>query len=387
MGQQKRVRLAITARNQEEADRIRFVVHSNGFSLADTFINPRHTYHVASRSQYDIFITCQNFHDMSGLTLIQSLRGTGNYGLESHLVLVDSLDSELMVVLAECNIRYVIQKPFNSEHISQKLESLWKEECHLPPAEIAYREAHAAFHSGLSEMAMNLTAKFIKDNKPNEKCLLLLGDIFSKLEKYEEAGKVYEKAREIFPQSYVAAHKIARLLMEQKRDDEAVLLLDDLARLSPLNLEILANTGLANFEIGQYEESRAAMLKLKQLDRERKDANQILARIAIREGNYESSFRILVDSHTAIELCEVLHREAEAMRKQNSYVRVIDFYLKHIEMMNDHPFLFDLYYRLGLAYQDIFDQIQAKRCLEKALEHEPSYEPAAAALSQLTTKI
>jgi len=274
----KDVRLAITARGQEDASRIVHVAQSLKFKQFDVFLNTRDTYQAAVRRQYQMFITYQNFADMSGLTMIQSLRETGNYGLEPHLVLVDSLDRDVMVVLAEHNIKYVIPKPFDSGHILQKLESLYHEELHLPEEEKAFREAHAALASGLVDMALDLAMNLVKNHRPLEKSFLLLGDIFMKLGRHEDAHKVYQKARDIFPQSYVPTHKIAKLLMKEKRFDEAVPLLDELARLSPLNLEILANTGLSNFETGRYEEAKAAMHKLKVLDRTRKDANEVLAR-------------------------------------------------------------------------------------------------------------
>ncbi|MDQ3234882.1 MAG: tetratricopeptide repeat protein [Pseudobdellovibrionaceae bacterium] len=386
MARDRKVRLAITARESEEVNRIKFVARSLGFSTTDTFNSPRHTYQVASRSQYDIFITYHSFQDMTGLTMIQSLRETGNYGLESHLVLVDILNRDLMVVMAEHNIKFVLQKPFNSDHISQKLESLWQEECSLTPVEKSYREAHAAYQSGLNDMALDLTVRLVRDQKLHEKSLLLLGDIFLKTGRDEDARKVYEKARESFPQSYIPAHKIAKLLMKQNRYAEAVEMLNELARLSPLNLEILANTGLANFQIGHYDAAKAAMSQLRTLDRERQDANEILARVAIQEGDYVNGLKFLSASHGPSELCEVFHREADVMRQRNAFVRVIDFYLKAIEMLGDHPFLFDFYYRLGLAYQDIYDDSNAVRYLQKAVDLEPSYEPAASALRKIREK-
>ncbi|HET9236676.1 MAG TPA: tetratricopeptide repeat protein [Oligoflexus sp.] len=379
----KDVRLAVTARGQEDAARIVHVTQSLKFPNVDVFLNTRDTYQAAVRRQYQLFITYQNFADMSGLTMIQSLRETGNYGLEPHMVLVDNLDRLIMVVLAEHNIKYVIPKPFDSSHILQKLQSLFHEELTLSEEEKAFREAHAAMSSGLVDMALDLATKLVKSHKPLEKSLLLLGDIFLKLGRHDDARKVYQKARELFPQSYVPTHKIAKLLMKEKRFDEAVPLLDELARLSPLNLEILANTGLSNFELGRYEEAKAAMKKLKTLDRLRKDANEVLARVAMRAGDFRGSLAALQDSHGSKELFEVLHREVQTMREQKAYVRVIDFYLKFIEMMQDHPYLYDLYYRLGIAYQDIFDEMNAKRYLKKALQMEPDYEPAALALTKM----
>jgi tetratricopeptide (TPR) repeat protein len=379
----KDVRLAITARGQEDATRIVHVAQSLKFQNVDVFLNTRDTYQAAVRRQYQMFITYQNFADMSGLTMIQSLRETGNYGLEPHMVLVDSLDRNVMVVLAEHNIKYVIPKPFDSSHILQKLQSLYQEELHLSEEEKAFREAHAALSAGLVDMALDLATNLVKTQKPLEKSLLLLGDIFLKLGRHDDARKVYQKARDLFPQSYVPTHKIAKLLMKEKRFDEAVPLLDDLARLSPLNLEILANTGLSNFELGRYEEAKAAMNKLKALDRLRKDANEVLARVAMRAGDYRGSLEALRESHGSVEVFEVLQREVEAMREQKAYVRIIDFYLNYIEMLHDHPYLYDLYYRLGMAYQDIFDEVNAKRYLKKALQIEPDYEPAALALKKM----
>ncbi len=378
----KEIRLAITAPTTDDAKRLTHVTHSLGFSNSDVFQTPRLAYEVASRKQYEIFITYQDFEDMTGLTMIQSLRATGNYGLESHLFLVNRLDPELMVILSELNIKYVVQKPFNSDHISQKMQSLWQDECNLSQAEQLYREAHSAFQSGLYEMSLDLAVKLIKEHKPAEKHLLLLGDVFLKLDRHAEAQKSYQRARELFPQSYVPAHKIVKLLMKEKKFAEAAPLLDELTRLSPLNLEILANTGLSNFEIGEYERSKSAMARLKALDKERKDANEILARIAIREGDYRGSLKLL-SQHDSARLCEVLHAEVETLRQQQAYVRIIDLYLKFIEMLENHPMLYELYYKLGIAYLEIYDEIKARTYFQKSLSLESSYQPAVLALTKL----
>ncbi len=381
----KDVRIAITAQGKDEAAMLHHVSRNCGFEKSAHFDCPRTTFEEAKRQQFQLFITYHDFPDMSGLTMIQSLRSTGNYGLEPHILLVNQIDHDVLVVLAENNIKYAVQKPFHSDHINQKLASLWQEEQHLSAFEKDYREAHAALQSGLLEMAYDLAVKLLKTHKLHEKTLLLLGDIEIKMGRNAEARKFYEKAQTSYPDSYVATHKLAQILMSEGDFAQAAELLDKLQKLSPLNIEILANAGLSNFEIRKFKEAQSAMARLRFLDYKRQDANEILARIAIQEGNFQAAMRFLKDSHDSKGIVRVLKVEGNVFADRNSHLRMIDMYLSMLSLLEDQSQSFEIYYHLGEAYAEIYDLFNAVKYLKKSVELNPDFGLARNALKRYSS--
>lgn len=382
----KEVRIAITAQNTEEAAMLHHVTRSCGFDKSKVFANPRETFEQASRQQFQLFITHHDFPDMTGLTMIQSLRASGNYGLEPHLFMVNQINHEVMVVLAEHNIKYVVQKPYSSDLVNQKLSSLWKDERNLSAFEQDYREAHAAFQSGLLEMAYEMAIKALKTHKLQEKILLLLGDLELRMGRPSEARKFYEKAQSSYPDSYVATHKLAQVLMKEGNFLKAAALLDDLQKLSPLNIEILAHAGLSNFEIGKFPEAKSAMSRLRFLDHKRKDANEILARVAIQEGDLRNAVEFLKDSHPSEDVVRVIKREGLTFADRNSHLRAIDMYLSAIKILGPIPEAYDLNFQLGMAYAEIYDHFNAVRYLKRSLELKPDFEMARQAYNQFSSE-
>jgi tetratricopeptide (TPR) repeat protein len=382
----KTTKVAITARTKDEGDMLSHVARACGFEQLQVFSSPRVTFEVAKRNQFQLFITHHDFPDMSGLTLIQSLRATGNYGIEPHLFLVDALTPEIMLVLVENNINHVLAKPFSADRTQQKLTHLWQGELNITPAEQEFREAHAAMSSGLMEMAQELAIKNLRTHGPMEKLLLLLGDVETKLNHPVEARRYYDAAQKFNPKSSLAAQKLAQTYMLEKDFAKAAELMNELTKLNPLNLELLANAGLSNYEVGNLDEAKDAMSRLQGLDKERKDASEVLARVAIKEGDYETAMKQLKGTHDQKELVQMLNNEGVRLSHENEIDAAIAMYLKCITIIGENPYIYALHYNLGLAYNKHHDKANAITAFKKSLELKPDFEKAASALSKLEAK-
>lgn len=382
----KTTKVAITARTKDEGDMLSHVARACGFELLQVFSSPRVTFEVAKRNQFQLFITHHDFTDMSGLTMIQSLRATGNYGIEPHLFLVDVLTPEIMLVLVENNINHVLAKPFSADRTQQKLAHLWQSELNMTPAEQEFREAHAAMSAGLMEMAQELAIKNLRTHGPMEKLLLLLGDVETKLNHPVEARRYYDAAQKFNPKSSSAAQKLAQTYMLEKDFAKAAELMNELTKLNPLNLELLANAGLSNYEVGNLDEAKDAMSRLQGLDKERKDASEVLARVAIKEGDYETAMKQLKGTHDQKELVQMLNNEGVRLSHENEIDAAIAMYLKCITIIGENPYIYALHYNLGLAYNKHHDKANAITAFKKSLELKPDFEKAASALSKLEAK-
>jgi tetratricopeptide (TPR) repeat protein len=383
---EKTIKVAITARTKDEGDMLSHVARACGFEQIQVFSSPRVTQEVAKRNQFQLFITHHDFPDMTGLTMIQTLRATGNYGIEPHLFLVDNLTPEVMLVLVENNINHVLAKPFSADRTHQKLAHLWQGEVNMTPAEQEFREAHAAMNSGLMEMAQELAIKNLRTHGPMEKLLLLLGDVETKLNHPAEARRYYDAAQKFNPKSSAAAQKLAQTYMLEKDFAKASELMNELTKLNPLNLELLANAGLSNFEVGNLDEAKDAMNRLQGLDTQRKDASEVLAKVAIQEGDYDTAMKQLQGTHDQKELVQLLNNEGVRLSHENDIAAAIAMYQKCIKIIGENPFIYALHFNLGLAYNKQHDKANAILAFRKALELKPDFEKAASALSKLEAK-
>lgn len=383
---EKSTKIAITARTKEEGDMLQHVTKACGFEQVQVFSSPRVTIEVAKRNQFHLFITHHDFPDMTGLTMIQTLRSTGNYGVEPHLFLVDHITPEIMLVLNENNIGHVLTKPYSADRISQKLQHLWKEETQMNAAETEFREAHAAMNASLMEMAHELAIKNLRTHGPTEKLLLLLGDIETRQNHPAEARRYYDAAQKYNPKSAPAAQKLAQTYMQEKDFAKAAELMNQLTKLNPLNIELLANAGLSNFESGNMDEAKDAMSRLHSLDNQRKDASEILAKVAIKEGDYDTAMKHLQGSHDQRELIQILNNEGVRLSHENQTAAAIAMYVKCIKIIGVHPHVYALYYNLGLAYHKQGENDNAIIWFKKALELKPDFEKAANALGKLEPK-
>ncbi len=383
---EKTIKVAITARTKEEGDLINFAAHACGFEQIQVFSSPRVVIEVAKRNQFHLFITHHDFQEITGLTMIQTLRATGNYGIESHLFLVDHFTPEIMLVLQENNIHHVLTKPYSSDRVQQKLMHLWKEETTMSPAEKEFREAHAAMNSGLLDMASELAVKNLRTHGASEKLLLMLGDIESKLNHASEARRYYDAALKLNPKSSAASHKLAHTYMLEKDFAKASELMNELTKLNPLNIELLANAGLSNFEVGNLDIAKTHMTNLQGLDSERKDASEILSKVALKEGDYAEALKQLKGTHDQKELIQIFNNEGLKRSHEDDAAGAVGMYLSSIPLIGEHPYAYVLYYNLGLTYLKLHDQTNARQAFTKALELKPDFEKAATALSRLEPK-
>ncbi len=383
---QKEIKIALTARSKDEGTVLSHTVHGCGFDNIQIFTNTRDTLEVAKRVQFQIFVTHNDFPDMTGLTMVQALRATGNYGIESHLFLIDNISPETMLVLVELNIHHALSKPYSVDRVSQKLLHLWKEETHITPAEQEFREAHAALCSGLSEMAHDMSIQIVKAHGPSEKVLLLLGDVAMKEERPLEARKYYEAAKKFNPNSSLAIHKLAQTYMQVKDFTHAAELMKDLAKLNPLNVELLANFGLSSYEVGNMNDAKAAMGKLQSLDKNRKDASEILTKVAINEGDITLAMKNMGEGRDTKELIQLINNEGIRLSQRNDVAGAIRMYTQSIKVIGSHPAIYAIFYNLGLSYMKAHDNENAKIWLKKALDAKPNFEKAMTALARLEPK-
>jgi tetratricopeptide (TPR) repeat protein len=382
MPMNKSSRIAIVAKDKSEGDSLAGVMRAIGFHNLQIFEGAKAAYEVCIREQFPIFVIHNELLDMTGLTLIQKLRATGNYGAEAHLLLVDEISELFLPILQEFNIKYVLPKPFHPEKIQKKFNSLFIEESNLTPFEKDYRAALSSLAAGMTDMAREMAIDALKTHGHHEKLLLLLGGIELSVGHPDKARPFFHAALKVNPLSAAATHKIGKTYLMEKDFTKAAEMLNHQMKLNPLNIELLLNAGLSNYESGNLDLANQAMTQLHGLDTQNKKAGEIMATIAIKEGRILDACDVLQDSHDQSELVQFLNNEGVKLSQNNDVPGAIKMYTKCLEAVRNNPYIYAIYYNLGLAYAKIQQHELALDCYKQALKCKPDFERASQAIAR-----
>lgn len=373
-------------RSKEEIDFFSRVLKSLQLDRIESFDNAKDAYEVVIRKQFQLFITRMEVAPFSGIVLIQKIRETGNYGLETHLFVADKIDQDILNSLNNLDINYVLVKPFTYDRISQKMKHIFNTEKKISAVEIKYREAKSAFGNNLLDMAEEISVNLLKENSNYEKIYVLLGDIAFKRKDYAKANQYFDQALHLNPKDSVAFHRKAQIFMAENRYQEASDILNKLTSLDPYNIKLLENAGLSNYEIGNKEKASEIMTKLNTIDSGNVVANHTLAEIAADRGDFDQMLDIAASSLNAKDLVSFLNNKAVKLSKENPE-QAIKLYEKSLKLLADNPYSYAIYYNIGLSYKKLGELQFAKTYLAKAIEAKPDFEKAVNSLKKIMSDL
>ncbi len=182
------------------------------------------------------------------------------------------------------------------------------------------------------------TFKSLHDKYPESTfILLILGNTYDAMGRLGDAIETYKRAAKISPDYFVLYYRMGVCAYRSGKLEEALLYFK-MVNENDRHTYAMATyfTGLINFFLGNEEEASANFEILKKESKESKIANYFLAQLKLNSDEIEESISLLE------ELLEVT------------------------------PDFADLYYFLGNAYYKKHDIIKAIKCIQKAMELNPS---------------
>ena len=332
---------------------------------------------------YDFFVIRMEMARISGLVLIQKMYASGRYGHETHLFIADKIDQNIMNVLAEFDINYVLSKPFNFQRIEQKFQYMQSKEKDLAHSEKLFRQARLDWFGGRMEKAEAILIQL--RTKPDTACraLVLSGDIKLRRGNYASARDYYQQAAALAPDSAVAVHKIADSYVKEGNFAKAAEICSAAVSVNPWNIRLLENAGLSYFEIGDKEKTQQAIASIRQIDQRNKVSSEVESRIFIQEGRFEQLIDALSVSHSEEDLVSFLNNEGVKMSRNGDYGNAINMYSQCLAKMGKNRYRFILFYNMAASYKKMGDRQQALKLLNMALEINPAYDKALEAVKQL----
>ncbi|MBX9703707.1 MAG: tetratricopeptide repeat protein, partial [Silvanigrellaceae bacterium] len=254
----------------------------------------------------------------------------------------------------------------------------------LSESEKKYREARNALCQNLPFVAEELATILTKEEPNSEKILILKGDIAFKKNLQDEAIEFYAKAKEINPKSSISPHKMAQVLIKKGKNDVAAALLDIAAELNPYHIKLLENAGISHYNIKNYEKAETYSYKLKKIDKENRSAGEISAKSKIARGDYGGIVNALRDSHDEQELVTFLNNAGVKLAKGNDVLGALKMYEACLSSLKDSPFLFAVYFNIGIAYRKLGSNEKAYENFEKSLKLKPDFQKCREALIKVT---
>ena len=375
--------VAIVASYEDEGDMLYYIVRAEGIEDAAVYLSAETAFVKTCNANIDIFVQRQEQTDISALTLIQKLRNSGKYGMEVHLLLVNEITKEMLPVMFEHDLQFVLEAPFTEERIKDKLNHVLRMEEELNPLDRDLRSARSAWYAGEIAFAKEICVRLFKTHGFQERILILLGEIALKEEKIEEAHAMFDIVLRTSPDSLVAKHRLANTYMKEKDFLKAAPMLNDLVSSNPLNINVLADAGTANMEIGDVARAEAAMNQMLKLDKKDRFANEIMAKIALAGGHVEDACDFLKNSFNELEMIQFLNNSGAKLSQENDINGAIRLYSQCLDIIKGNKYLYAIHYNLGLAYIKLKQTTQAAEQLRLAIASKPDFVKAQQALDKI----
>ncbi len=376
--------VAVLMPTQAEVDFFTIVLGECGFRRVVAFRTAEEAYEVIIRQQFDIFITRMEMPKMNGIVFIQKIRATGNYGGETHLFVCDSIPSDILALLFELDLPYVLTKPFQKVSAVAKFKHMLTTEAAISEPEQLFRDARSAFFNNIFDMALDSAERSLKLNPTLEKAVALKGDILLKQSNIAAAKDVFQSILKNNPKSVTAFHKLATIAMMENKHKEAADMFNKIADLNPFHIKVLENAGISCLQADMLQDAEKHMAKLTKVDATNKVSSSVVAGVKVKQGNYDDIVAVLSKTHGEKEIIQFLNNAGIKLSRDNDVAGALKMYkAAAIQLEGKTPLLYAIYYNMGIAYKKLEDKMNSAVCFRKALKLNPEFTKASTALAEL----
>ena len=380
VGEQK---TALILRDQAELDLFDRTLRQMGFPAADRYDNSADALKNALKKQYTFMVIRAEMHGISGLTFLQKIRETGNYGIEPTLLIADHIGPAQVNLLYASDIEYVLVQPITPQKIIEKVAYLIEKEGSLDANEKKYREAKAALASGVIDMAHEIAVQLIEREPSNERFYTLRGDVELKRGQISAARGSYQRALQLSTNPIMPKIGLMHTYLADQAYDDAARMTKELAEQNPLSLQVLIDAGLSHEKSGDRESAKRYANNALALDAQNRKGREILASALISEGLYDDSYDVLAATHGEKEIRFFFINKGVELCRAGKYNDAIAVYQTCMRVLTRNETLDVLYYNLSLALLRTGDDLQGKQYLEECLKIDPNNAKARALQEKL----
>ncbi len=287
------------------------------------------------------------------------------------LLLTADLEPHMVVYLHELGADNLIVKPVSTQTIIEKLAYTLRPQGRL---EEYIEAAKTMLEEGLLKQAGAMAAKILEIKPGSAAGLLILGDVELAEGRLEAAKAAYLEAAENAALYLEPLRRLASLAEKAGRPAEALDYLEQLDKLSPLNINRKIAMGKVNLTLG--DEERAAELFATVMTQAHKEAIDRISAVAERiaevyENMHPEQSEIFlrkalgVKKQLTLEDLHVFNKLGISLRRRGQWQAAITEYKRALHIA---PQSGQLYYNIGMAYAQGERLIDARANLQKAIE-------------------
>lgn len=235
---------------------------------------------------------------------------------------------------------------------------------------LAYEVAEFYEERQLYEKAIVVYNRIIEEGQSSEVAKTKLVNLYLTLEEDDKALKLLRDLRSVMPESHNVDITISRILLNQEKYEEAVMILEDVLQTNPELTVVRYLLGMAYYRIQNYQKAvehlqmiplesslfeDTVFLRLKILNEEGREAEAIkLLEQQVRDpAARKASFFVL--------LASLYHEKQENEAGRAIYQQALELYPEDV----------DLHYNYGIFLEKIGEQVQAMEIMQKVLGLDP----------------
>lgn len=300
-----------------------------------------------------------------------------DYPSLSIIILTEEIEREKLILLHEMGSNNCITKPISVNVLIEKIAFTIQ-----PPSKLGQliEEGKKLVSEGDFKKALAISAKVLELKPDSAAGLMLRGDALRGQKRRNEAELAYEAATRNARMYLEPLKKLADFYKETGEDEKRLEYLDQLDRLSPLNVERKVDIGTIAVKMGDEERAREVFDEAVKITT--KQAMGIISKVArtIAENCMahapemaEDFLRRSLEAKRGMlteEDVEAYNSLGIALRKQGKWREAIDEYTKALEVAPEDE---NLYYNMAMAAMDGKQHREAATHATKALEINPEF--------------
>jgi len=322
----------------------------------------------------DLLIMEWRIPGLSGSQLVQRLRKEGSepFTLIVYSSLVKSTSDKLL--LREMGVSEVIEKPIDHKKLKQILESVMTEDKNPKETKNAERLIRQHLRSNKHSAARQLFDETMKKSGFSEQIRLELEATIAFYQgKFELASRQAVEALHIGGQTLTLLNLLGKIYMKLRRFEDANRFFDKAKEISPNNIERLTMIAESHAEQGQKDAASKQLEIAKSIDSDNVLVVESEAKVALSSGDHKKVETIISATENIDSIVSFMNNRAISLVNQEKYTEAVDLYTTALKSLGKKKHLQPvIHYNMSLAYIKQGDLKKATQALKAASSDEKS---------------
>jgi tetratricopeptide (TPR) repeat protein len=273
-------------------------------------------------------------------------------------------------LLKEMGVAELIQKPLDKDLFLTQVMSVIRKESSLSSYQTVARKIQQAMNAGKLNDARSYFQRLILMNDVPDgikqmceaEILLADGDI-------EKAKALAFEAMKNSGESLRVLNLVGKIFMKQRRFDDAIKCLNKAQEMSSTNLERLCMLAEAQSESGQQDKAQEMIESAKDIDPQSKAVVATEVKVALASNNADKAKSIISNVGSLSEIIAFTNNRAVSLSRQNKVEDAISLYQTALSSLptNEKELISKINYNLSLSFIRAGDMKKANEKIAEAL--------------------